>query len=96
MERLGAQLGTVEKTYQSALGKISAGKGNLVRQVEQFRELGAHVKKPIPKAVLESAEAGEATATLIEASERGITVDLEDAEDASETSESTPESRTAD
>jgi DNA anti-recombination protein RmuC len=47
----------VEKTYQSALGKISSGKGNLVRQVEQFRELGAQVKKPMPKAVIEAAEA---------------------------------------
>jgi len=57
MERLGAQLNTVEKTYQAAVGKISSGKGNLVRQVEQFRELGAHVKKPLPKAVIEAAEA---------------------------------------
>ncbi len=59
MERLGSQLSTVEKTYQAALGKISSGKGNLVRQVEQFRELGAHVKKPLPKAVIEAAEADD-------------------------------------
>jgi DNA recombination protein RmuC len=80
MERLGAQLNTVEKTYQSALGKISSGKGNLVRQVEQFRELGAHVKKPLPKSVIEGSEAGEADTMLLEASERGITVDLEEPE----------------
>ena len=59
MERLGAQLNTVEKTYQAALGKISSGKGNLVRQVEQFRELGAHVKKPLPKAVIEASESDD-------------------------------------
>jgi hypothetical protein len=28
-----------------------------VRQVEQFRELGAHVKKPLPKSVIEASEA---------------------------------------
>lgn len=56
MEKLGAQLKTVEKTYESALAKVASGKGNLVRQVEQFRELGAHVKKPLPRSVLEAAD----------------------------------------
>jgi DNA recombination protein RmuC len=55
MDQLGKQLGTVERTYQSAYGKLASGKGNLVRQVEQFRELGALVKKPLPKSVLEEA-----------------------------------------
>ncbi len=54
MEKLGQQLNTVEKTYKAAVGKISTGKGNLVRQVEQFRELGAHVKKPLPKGIVEA------------------------------------------
>jgi DNA recombination protein RmuC len=56
MEKLGTQLKTVERTYDAALGKISTGKGNLVRQVEQFRELGAHVKKPLPRSVIEAAD----------------------------------------
>jgi len=59
MDQLGRQLGTVEKTYQSAYGKIVSGKGNLVRQVEQFRELGAQVKKRLPKSVLEEADSDE-------------------------------------
>jgi DNA recombination protein RmuC len=60
MEQLGKQLGTVEKTYQSAYGKLAIGKGNLVRQVEQFRELGAQVKKRLPKSVVEQATEEEA------------------------------------
>ena len=60
MDLLGKQLGTAERTYQSAYGKLASGKGNLVRQVEQFRELGAQVKKPLPKKLLEEAsEQGE-------------------------------------
>jgi DNA recombination protein RmuC len=55
MDQLGKQLGTVERTYQAAYGKLASGKGNLVRQVEQFRELGAQVKKPLPRSVLEEA-----------------------------------------
>ena len=45
MDLLGKQLGTAERTYQSAYGKLASGKGNLVRQVEQFRELGAGTRK---------------------------------------------------
>ncbi len=56
MEKLGAQLGTVQKTYESAVGKIRTGRGNLVRQVEHLRELGAQVKKPLPKAIIDASE----------------------------------------
>ena len=55
MDLLGKQLGTVEKTYQAAYGKLASGKGNLVRQVERFRELGAQVKRPLPKSLLDEA-----------------------------------------
>lgn len=53
METLGKQLGTAEKTYHSAFAKLATGKGNLVRQAEQFRELGALVKKPIESKLIE-------------------------------------------
>jgi|TARA_B100000315_G_scaffold41042_1_gene35854 DNA recombination protein RmuC len=53
MDQLGKQLGTVERTYNSAYTKLATGRGNLARQVEQFRELGAIVKKPIDKAMLD-------------------------------------------
>lgn len=57
MENLGRQLQTAEKSYDAAFSKLSAGKGNLIRQVEQFRELGAPVKKPMPKTLVEEAAA---------------------------------------
>ena len=56
MDQMGRQLEGVNRTYESAFGKIARGKGNLVRQVEQFRELGAKVKKPLPRPVVEEAE----------------------------------------
>ena len=56
MESLGKQLGTAEKTYQSVFAKLASGKGNLVRQVEHFRELGAQVKKPMDNKLLEQAD----------------------------------------
>ncbi|MCZ6853150.1 MAG: DNA recombination protein RmuC [Gammaproteobacteria bacterium] len=59
MDQLGKQLGAVEKTYESAYNRLATGKGNLVRQVEQFRELGAKVKKPLPKNLIDDASSDE-------------------------------------
>lgn len=56
METLGRQLENASRTQQAAYAKISRGKGNLVRQVEHFRELGAKVRKPLSKKVLEEAD----------------------------------------
>lgn len=53
LEQLGRQLRTVDHTYRSALGKLATGRGSLARQVEQFRELGAPVRRPLPRAVLD-------------------------------------------
>lgn len=55
METLGKQLGTAERTYKSVFARLATGKGNLIRQVEQFRELGAQVKKPMPDKLLDKA-----------------------------------------
>ena len=55
MDRLGKQMQTADKTYQQVFAKLATGKGNLVRQVEQFRELGAQVKTPMPPKVIEQA-----------------------------------------
>ena len=56
MSNLGKQLKTAEKTYDAVYAKLATGKGNLVRQVEQFRELGAQVKKPMDAKLIEQAE----------------------------------------
>jgi DNA recombination protein RmuC len=55
METLGKQLHTAEKTYTNIYAGLAAGKGNLVRQVEKFRELGAQVKKPMSPALIDKA-----------------------------------------
>ncbi len=57
MESLGNALKTADRNFESAMRKLANGRGNLVAQVEQFRELGAGVRKPFTKAVLEDANA---------------------------------------
>ena len=55
MDQLGKSLGTARRSYDSAYARLVSGKGNLVRQVEQFRELGADVKKALPRDLIEAA-----------------------------------------
>ena len=59
MTRLGVALRTADATYRDAMRKLATGRGNLVRQVERFRELGAGVKRPFAAEVLEGAELEE-------------------------------------
>ncbi len=51
--KLGSVLGQADDVYQNAMRKLAPGRGNLGRQVEQFRELGASVKRPFPTELLE-------------------------------------------
>ncbi len=53
MVKLGGSLRTADESYQTAMQKLAGGKGNLVRQVEHFRELGASVRRPFPKDLLD-------------------------------------------
>ena len=55
METLNNQLSTVQRTYDTAFGKMIGGRGNLVRRVERLRELGAPVKKSLSEELLEKA-----------------------------------------
>ena len=54
-EKLGKQLATLHNTYDGAVNKLTQGRGNLVRQAEQFRELGVRVKQKLPRSVTERA-----------------------------------------
>jgi len=45
---IGHSLNKANHSYEQALKKLSSGKGNLISQVESFRELGVDVKKPLP------------------------------------------------
>jgi DNA recombination protein RmuC len=53
MQKLGTQLDTAKKTYDGAMNKFSVGRGNLVRQAQQFVELGVKVKKQLPQALVD-------------------------------------------
>lgn len=57
-EKLGTQISTVQGSYETAMNKLTQGKGNVVRQASSFVELGVKIKKPIPKSMMEYSDEG--------------------------------------
>lgn len=47
LEQLGVRFRQTQEAYDDVLGRMSTGKGNLIRQVERLRELGAKTEKQI-------------------------------------------------
>ncbi|WP_250207472.1 DNA recombination protein RmuC [Alteromonas oceanisediminis] len=53
MEKLGKSIESSAKTYDAALNKLSSGKGNILRQVENFKSMGVQPTKSLPKHLVE-------------------------------------------
>ncbi|MBY0422128.1 MAG: DNA recombination protein RmuC [Parvularculaceae bacterium] len=64
MLSVGQRLGQLDAAYQGAMKKLSTGGGNLVRQVEMLRELGAASTKRIARDVADDAAEGSQRALL--------------------------------
>ncbi len=60
MEALGRQIQTAQTTYESAFVRLTTGRGNLLRRAEELRELGAPVKKPLPRELVDGENAASA------------------------------------
>lgn len=54
---VGSRLSQARDSYDDAMGKLSTGRGNLIRQVEQLRELGAKTVKVLPAGLLDEGDA---------------------------------------
>lgn len=48
MQEMGSALHKAQDSYDSAMKRLATGKGNLIKQAQQFVELGVEVKKPLP------------------------------------------------
>ena len=59
LEEIGKRIRQTQESYDTAMGQLSTGQGNLVRQVEMLRELGADTSKQIPGELTERAEPEE-------------------------------------
>ncbi len=48
LEAIGKQLRKTQDTYDSAMGKLSTGRGNLISRAEKMKELGVDSRKNLP------------------------------------------------
>jgi len=51
MVKISKQFDTLQGTFETAKKRLSEGKGNIVRQVEQLKEMGAKTTKKIPESM---------------------------------------------
>ncbi len=48
MDKLDGHLDKARQSFDDAKGQLSTGRGNVVRQVEMLRDLGAKTNKSLP------------------------------------------------
>jgi DNA recombination protein RmuC len=53
LEDIGKKLGQTQKSFDDAKSKLSSGRGNLIRQVEQVKKLGVKPTKNLPAQLLD-------------------------------------------
>ncbi|MCG7544062.1 DNA recombination protein RmuC [Pseudoalteromonas sp. MM17-2] len=56
MDGVGKQLDKAKETYDKAFSQLYSGKGNLIKQANEFKELGVAVQKELPAELREKAE----------------------------------------
>lgn len=58
LEKIGEQIGSLQKTYDSAHNKLSSGRGSLVSRAEGLIELGVKSRKRLPESLARQVDAG--------------------------------------
>lgn len=53
---VGNRIKQTKDSYEAAMSKLHTGSGNLVRQVEKMKKLGANAKKSLPQQLVERSE----------------------------------------
>lgn len=69
LDKVGAQIDTARRTWGKAKDKLVAGQGNVIRQTEMLKSLGAKARKALPQEYLD-ASGVEPEALAIEAPEQ--------------------------
>ncbi|HEX6981418.1 MAG TPA: DNA recombination protein RmuC [Balneolaceae bacterium] len=59
LQKVGERIRQSQEEYETAMGQLSTGHGNVVRQVEMLRELGAKTTKNLPAELTEVREIGD-------------------------------------
>jgi len=54
MNKVGDRIRQTQESYDEAMTRLSTGSGNVIRQVEMLRELGAKTSKQLPENLKEN------------------------------------------
>lgn len=57
--KVGKNLKSSKESYDEAMNKLTDGKGNIIRKIENLKDLGAKTKKSLPQNILDRAEKDE-------------------------------------
>jgi len=55
LSKVGDSLRAADQSYQNAMGKLSTGSGNLIRQTEMLKKAGIRTNKQLPPKLLDAA-----------------------------------------
>jgi len=55
MQAVGQQLDKAKESYEKAVGQLYSGRGNLIKQASEFKDLGVSVQKELPAELVEKA-----------------------------------------
>jgi DNA recombination protein RmuC len=69
LQQVGERLRQAQQSYDDAFGQLSSGSGNLLRQTEMLRDLGARATRQLDAGLVE--ESKESTPSLSVVSEEG-------------------------
>ncbi|MEM6811384.1 MAG: DNA recombination protein RmuC [Pseudomonadota bacterium] len=53
MKKIGSNMQTLDRSYQSAMNKLSEGRGNILKRTEMMKTLGAQTSKSLPQELIE-------------------------------------------
>ena len=56
---IGKRISDADASYQQGLNRLSEGKGNIIKRVDELREIGAKTEKKIPISFAKSLEEPE-------------------------------------
>ncbi|WP_166423147.1 DNA recombination protein RmuC [Paraglaciecola sp. 20A4] len=69
MEKVGKSMESTQRSYDAAMNKLTTGKGNLIRQAEQFRELGVQSNKKLDARLLQDIDEDQSENSLLTGSQ---------------------------
>src|SRR5690606_14934937 len=55
MQKVGNALNSARNTYQTAMGQLYSGPGNLIKQASEFKQLGVSVQGSLPQPLVDKA-----------------------------------------